>query len=237
VVGTHAGPVTVRLQAPFSAPLPSLEGTVFELLERLAALPPGAEEEGAPAHLRQEIFRRFLASPERVEAATEGDGLFILGLGLDVLNLSLIDLDPRALRRILLTVAPRQATLAPEAAEGAVRELRALFAFLKREAGFLNADACTKVLSPATTRKLRKELGDPSNFGLAKAFVYAGTQAGFDMTTPEGIEELQNSFNAALNGDDPPSPRRPGSKKAAKKKPNKKAAPKPPARKKRPPRS
>jgi hypothetical protein len=54
------------------------------------------------------------------------------------------------------------------------------------------------VLTAATARRLEREMQDPANFGLAKAFVMQGQAYGFDMTTPEGMQAWAETFNAGL---------------------------------------
>src|SRR5262249_7154587 len=60
---------------------------------------------------------------------------------------------------------------------------------------------------PATTSRLKKELGNPANFGMAKSFMMQGEARGFDMTSEAGINQWMNTYNAELaQGVTPPLP-------------------------------
>ena len=45
---------------------------------------------------------------------------------------------------------------------------------------------------------LFEELSNPENFGMAKSFVMAGNQAGFDMSTQQGLEAFMLAYNSAM---------------------------------------
>lgn len=45
---------------------------------------------------------------------------------------------------------------------------------------------------------MERELSNPANFGMAKSFFTMGTQAGFDMTTQEGLDAFMLAYNSAL---------------------------------------
>jgi hypothetical protein len=51
-------------------------------------------------------------------------------------------------------------------------------------------------------RKIEPEfkgrMNDPAHYGMAKSFFTAGLKAGFDMTTPEGLEAFRQHYNANL---------------------------------------
>ncbi|NJK69930.1 MAG: hypothetical protein HC789_19895 [Microcoleus sp. CSU_2_2] len=93
---------------------------------------------------------------------------------------------------------PRKVTLlSPEEGENAIPELLAFWQFLKREFKLRNATSIIKYL-----REIESEFGDimddSSKFGLAKSFFTLGHQAGFDMTTGEGLTQFQELYNASI---------------------------------------
>src|SRR5205814_367476 len=69
-----------------------------------------------------------------------------------------------------------------------INENRAFFAFLKRELGLEQADACLRVLGRDAVKRLEDALSDRRNFGMAKSVVLAGREAGFDVETKAGVE-------------------------------------------------
>jgi len=49
---------------------------------------------------------------------------------------------------------------------------------------------------------LQAELADSSNFGMAKSLLSQGKDAGFDMTTQEGLNQFMLSYNASRSAAD-----------------------------------
>ena len=54
------------------------------------------------------------------------------------------------------------------------------------------------MLDDKAARRLEKEMGNPANFGIAKAFVMMGQARGFDMTTEEDVQKWMSVYNAEL---------------------------------------
>jgi hypothetical protein len=107
---------------------------------------------------------------------------------------------------ILENLFPRKISLMPpEDADDVVPELIAFWHFLKREYQFKNADATLKYLKKLQPR-YRRIMNDSSRFGMAKSFMTAGIQAGFDMTTQKGLTAFQLQYNANLMGGSADSP-------------------------------
>jgi len=93
---------------------------------------------------------------------------------------------------------PNKVSCEPDVAGAVVTELRAFFAFAKRELGLAQAAAWSRVLGKDAEAKLRRRLSDPRNFGIAKTFVMAGQKAGFDMTTQDGVAAWLAGSGGAL---------------------------------------
>jgi len=108
------------------------------------------------------------------------------------------EIDRRVMQIVLFGLFPEKVSMAPEAAPEAIRETRAFWTFLQRQYGLKNAAGVLALLDPGAEGRLRKELADPSNYGMAKSFVMAGEAAGFDMTTQEGMNEFMAVYNARL---------------------------------------
>ncbi len=93
---------------------------------------------------------------------------------------------------------PRKLTLLDRSeAEDAIPELVAFWNFLKREYKFRSAGAIAKYLS-SIKDKFTDWMFDPARGGIAKNFFMIGIQAGFDMTTREGLNAFQKEYNQKL---------------------------------------
>jgi hypothetical protein len=104
---------------------------------------------------------------------------------------------------LMETIFPRKITIFdPSEAEDAIPELIAFWQFIKREYGFRSANAIVKYLETLKPR-FPELMCDPARGGIAKAFMLLGNQAGFDMTTQEGIQAFQQHYNASLQADTP----------------------------------
>ena len=81
------------------------------------------------------------------------------------------------------------------------------------------ADACLRILGGDAAKKLGAALSDASKFGMAKSIVMAGSEAGFDMESKEGIEawmrRLQSQPLPASIRLPSPGPEAPGGDKKA----------------------
>ncbi len=93
---------------------------------------------------------------------------------------------------------PRKVTLlSPEEGENAIPELLAFWQFLKREFKLRNATSIIKYLRDIEP-EFKEIMEDSSKFGIAKSFVTLGHQAGFDITTGEGLTQFQEIYNASI---------------------------------------
>ena len=91
------------------------------------------------------------------------------------------------------SILPRKITLMDASeADDAGDELIAFWAFLKREYGLENADSIIAYLD-SIKDQFPQWMVDPNRAGMAKSFMMGGMQAGFDMTTQEGL----NAFHMA----------------------------------------
>ena len=101
-------------------------------------------------------------------------------------------------KTILEGLFPRKISLlSPDDADDAIPELLAFWQFLKREFKFRNAGSIVTYLRQIQP-KFKSIMNDSSRFGLAKSFFMMGQEAGFDMTTQEGLEEFQQVYSADM---------------------------------------
>ena len=76
---------------------------------------------------------------------------------------------------------------------------------MKREYGLRQADAILHLLDRLAP-DFSRQMNDPSNFGMAKSFFMMGQQAGFDMTSQEGLDAFMAEYNAHILSEGPPQP-------------------------------
>ncbi|MFM7448312.1 MAG: hypothetical protein ACKO24_06925 [Leptolyngbyaceae cyanobacterium] len=93
---------------------------------------------------------------------------------------------------------PRKITLGkPADAANTIPELVALWNFLGREYHLRQAAAIAAYLT-SIEGKFTDWMFDPAKGGMAKNFLMSGMQAGFDMTTQEGLNAFQLAYNEQL---------------------------------------
>lgn len=98
---------------------------------------------------------------------------------------------------------PRKITLRDAVeAEEAVPELIAFWSYLEREYQLSHAGAIIQYLR-GIVGKFEGWMMDPQRAGMAKSFMMGGMQAGFDMSSEQGMLEYQLAYNAQLLGTNP----------------------------------
>lgn len=141
-------------------------------------------------------MRRFLASPEARTLTDLHSFHFVMDLAADYFGATIATLGASARREIVFEIIPRKVSIDASAASQIIEENRAFYAFLKREHGLKQADACLRVLGGDAVKRLEVALSTPSNFGMAKALLMGGREAGFDMESKEGIEAWMRAMQA-----------------------------------------
>jgi hypothetical protein len=105
----------------------------------------------------------------------------------------------RDFNEVVFEIFPRKVSVEADEAGAIIAELRAFWRFMARQYDLDNARAILATLDDRATARLREQLANPANFGMAKSFFMLGSQAGFDMTTPEGLAAFQTAYNAGLS--------------------------------------
>jgi hypothetical protein len=187
LVPTHTGDVEVSLRAPCEKE-PSEYEPPYDVLADLFEL--GQDEFDAEARrpLEDELVRRFVASPEAKTLTDIQSCHFVMDFAADYFNATIATLGPSELREIVFDIIPRKVSIDASAASWIIEGNRAFFTFLKREFGLEQADACLRVLGDDAVKKLEAALSDTSKFGMAKSLFRGGREAGFDMSSKDGIE-------------------------------------------------
>lgn len=222
-VPTLAGELEVSIRVPYDELNPSELAPPFDVIAALLELSEDGRVFDAKKRepLENELVRRFAASPEGQGLTEVWSCRSVMDLAANHLNATIATLSPSELREIVFDIIPRKVSIDASEARSIIEENRAFLAFLKREHGLEQADACLRVLGADAVKKLEAALSDPSKFGMAKSFVMQGRAAGFDMETPAGIDAwMRHAQTTSLAASFPlPSPRaRPVDGAAARKK-------------------
>ncbi len=195
LVSTYAGELEVTLRAPYMR-APVVFDASHDILADLAALSRRDDEVDYNAReaLEEELVKRFAASPEAKDLDEIHACRFVMDLAANYLGETVAMLGATGLREVLFTLIPRKVSIEASEANWMITELRAFYAFLKREFSLKQADSCLKLLDSAAVKKLEAALSDSSNFGMAKSLFAAGADAGFDMQSQQGIDAWMRSI-------------------------------------------
>ena len=132
---------------------------------------------------------------------------------------TLTEMSKGDVQTVMEETLPRKITLMNrEDANDTIPELIAFWNFLKREYDLRHAKSIVTYLS-SIENKFTDWMFDPAKGGMAKNFILSGMQAGFDMTTEEGLNTFQLSYNQQLFGDALAGKLLPSSSQSANKKP------------------
>ncbi len=162
----------------------------------------GESDEQICTNYNNRLYELFMMSPEAQQLRDTGVevgwtySLIEYGTnyaGATVPNLTLADL-----RDALFDYFPRKVSVDASRAPEVVAELRSFWLFLQRVFSLKNAAEMIDFLDEEAAERLREALGDESNFGMAKSFFMGGKQAGFDMTSQEGLAAYMQFYNAQI---------------------------------------
>lgn len=156
------------------------------------------DEEEVWAYIR-DLVGRFEASSEGQRFLQEGGEIAwtenLIDWGFGYIGVSPATMSPSNLREILFEIIPRKASIDAEDAGTLIQEFRAFWQFILRKFKHPGAQKLLKVLDGDAEARLKRELADPTNFGMAKSLVSMGRQAGFDMSTQEGLDAWVAAYN------------------------------------------
>lgn len=138
--------------------------------------------------LEDELLSRFTASPEATAVDDGYECRLLMELSVVYFGETIATLRPAQLRDIVFEIIPRKVSVDPSQARPYIEQYRAFYTFLKRVYDFAAADACLRILGGDAVARLESALADSSRFGMAKSLLMAGREAGFDTSTPEGLE-------------------------------------------------
>jgi hypothetical protein len=145
------------------------------------------------------LCEAFAASPEGQPICQAGGGgwaAMMMEYAINYPGTTPAQMSPGDFNEVVFQLFPRKVSTEPESAPEIIAELKAFWTFLDRQYGLGNARQILATLDDKAVHRLRKELADPSNYGMAKSFFMLGSRAGFDMTTQEGLNQFQQVYNS-----------------------------------------
>ncbi len=162
----------------------------------------GRPLEKKASQYQEQLLQLFEQSPEgqalRDEGIEAGWASMLIDFGMNYLSVTPPQMAPHHLREILFELFPRKVSAAATEVPDIICELQAFWQFLQREFHLENAAACLSMLDEKAVRKLKSEMSNPANFGIAKSFVMMGMERGFDLSSEEGINEWMANYNAEI---------------------------------------
>ena len=123
----------------------------------------------------------------------------LIEFGIEYLGEIVDEMTPGSVDEFLLNYVPRKVSTTPDRADELVFELTMFWEFLDRVYGLPGAKLIIDWLkTDGLSAQLETELADPTNYGMAKSFVMAGIEAGYDMTSQEGTAQFMAAYNQSL---------------------------------------
>ena len=173
---------------------------MFDIHEKI--FDEGEKDEERATRYVDGLMEEFAASPEAQPLLDQyGDLGWVrnmMDFAFDYIGANVPELSEGDFREILFELFPRKVSVEPGEAGHIVAELRAFWSFVARHYGLRNARQILGTFTPDTGRRLEEALANPANYGMAKSFFMMGQQAGFDMTTQEGLDAFTLAYNAGL---------------------------------------
>jgi hypothetical protein len=148
------------------------------------------------------LMEAFSASPEAESVIQEYDGIgwaaTMMNYAFSYLGIPIPEMTVPDFNEVVFELIPRKVSTEAEVAPHIIAELRAFWGFVHRQYGSANAKKILDSLTPDAANRLKEALSNPANFGMAKSFFMMGTEAGYDMTTQEGLDAFMLAYNSSL---------------------------------------
>ncbi len=159
------------------------------------------------------LLEDFAASPEGMACLKEENwphwAEMFLYYYLNYIGGTVAELSVRDVKEVIFQLIPEKVSTEPEDAPDIIAEMHAFWSYLGREFQLKQAPRILALFNDDAITELRAELANPRNYGMAKSFVMSGKQAGFDMTTQEGLDAFRVAYNSRLLDDMIPLDRHP----------------------------
>lgn len=171
-------------------------------IHQLDDIPPESIETAFET-FRKTLLERFVQSPEGQEhrKIAPDTGFWagsLMYYGYQYEAQSVPQMTAGSVRTIVTNLFPRKILLeSPEQAGEVIPELKSFWEYLKREFRLPQANAILKVLGKLEP-KFPNIMNDPRHFGMAKSLFAIGQDAGFDVSSQEGLEAFMLAYNASI---------------------------------------
>jgi hypothetical protein len=200
---THLGETLVILLAPYrnsSTPEPAPTGqaellAIFRRLQNSGISIPGEELHA----MQEQIMSNFVHSPEARPLRDIGAASLIMELAVVHQKCTIATLRAAELSQILYWAIPGYVHMDPEEAPVVIAELRAFFAFLKRELQLPQADECLQLLAGKAGKRLAAALADRKKFELEKILETMARQEGSDLNSASSIKAFLEGVKAQVS--------------------------------------
>ena len=148
--------------------------------------------------LMREFFASAEAQPVFDEYGDSGWPALMMEYAIDYIGVTPAEMSLADFNEVVFDLFPRKVSTEADRAASIVAELHAFWKFLHRQYGLANAATIVASLTDAAAKRLERQLANPANYGMAKSFFMQGKEAGFDMTTQEGINDFMAFYNSGL---------------------------------------
>lgn len=167
----------------------------------------GEFDEKALERFSDKLLKLFAESPEGKQLQSEGKDITLPGIMIEYvfqyLDVTISTMNRQDLRAVLYEIIPEKVSIPAESAAEVIEVFRGFWQLLKREFQLKNAEECLKELTDKAIPKLRNELANPANYGMAKSIMMMGVERGFDMSSEKGINEWIETYNAEIVNNPP----------------------------------
>lgn len=162
----------------------------------------GEFDEGTLEVYADRLLDLFANSPEGQQLLDAGDDICwtyeLISLGFNYIGVSPATMEASDFKEILFELFPRKCGVEPEEAGQLIKEFRAFWQFIQREFRIPAAKKMLALLGDDAEPRLRRELGNSANFGMAKGFMSMGRNAGFDVSSEAGLATWVAEYNRQL---------------------------------------
>ena len=129
----------------------------------------------------------------------------LLDFGINYLGETVDEMTLNSVKDYVLDHMPRKVSTDPNRATSIVVELAMFWQYLDRVYELPEAKSIVEWLkTDGLAAELEEELSDSSNYGMAKGMFMAGKNAGYDMTSEEGMAQFMMAYNESLMTKDAP---------------------------------
>ncbi len=148
------------------------------------------------------MMQEFSDSPEAepiIEATGDiGWAGMLMHYAIDYIGVTPAEMTLADVNEVLFELFPREVSTEPESAPEIIEELTAFWRFLDRQYELPHAGRILAALDDNAVNRLKQALSDPTNFGMAKSLFMFGSEAGFDMSSQEGLDEAMLAYNTLV---------------------------------------